>query len=994
MSDISDDEGGLFRTHLVQQTKVSGSPSFQAVLVQYNEEELVSVLSHWQGDGPGIKIRVHPGNQLGVESFLEIRLLIRYNVSETTEIELNLRQCVPDSEELQDGQTHVPALLYDHHSGLQSAVAQQSVWRLDLGLSHRSFHASNLFNHRTFGTQTACMSAIRSYFQQEQITLCLLGFEVRTLMGVVWARMGNDLQSPPLNRWYPKHPNLHSIQVGEYIAPEQRPLVERKTKISFNSHSEYVTTLGFGLIYEHEHHVQMVQAIEDVPIELRLITIPRAGNRRYLGFLSLPAEQQLDLRNGDALKINFHSDPEEADPDSDWHATVTDPMPVTPPGMTTLFLTRRWTAGSGWHELDDGLEPQPIPVEDLRDIPSAIRTIQAHEPQMVLVKVLYSDHPFRRQISALREIEPHRRLSRLLHSNDFSTLRPVNMYEGVSDGHPNALVTFNAKQEEAFRALRSLPNGVGLFQGPPGTGKTFWLMHALLPIVTQVLSPERKFEQVMLIGPSNDVVDHLAQTMDAIIQQLCPGQDLLVTRSARQRPRPTDARPPILDPSDDEDNLLDALVLAKLVADFYAAETARPAGVADRRVKHAQLSLGHRMLQLAGVIPEPWSEPQAYEEFHEFFLQYQAGYDFDNDALKTFRSRTRELRNHVLARSNVVVATAFAVGDTPVRENVKPAVIAVDEAARLTEPELWPMLAWFNPRAILLVGDHQQLRPFVFSRRNENPFQSQLAISLFSRLKLNGLMDVMFTEQHRMVTQLCDLVSGVFYNSQLSTAQSLDSSVSQTSTMVSNYNRRVLRKAGSLIFLDVPGAKDHCDSRQRSRINPDLAAVVYALILDLLARTPVAPHLITVLTPYRGQMHLYYDLFGSNDQLKGVRIHTVDSFQGCESPVVIFDTTAMSRLQFLSDPNRLNVALSRARAGLYIVGGWAQLERPNASPGELRKIAYIGDVLRHLRKARARTPIPHIWQPVIRGVVDGQLVTTHTNGSDPMTSTDVTAADQ
>lgn len=85
----------------------------------------------------------------------------------------------------------------------------------------------------------------------------------------------------------------------------------------------------------------------------------------------------------------------------------------------------------------------------------------------------------------------------------------------------------------------------------------------------------------------------------------------------------------------------------------------------------------------------------------------------------------------------------------------------------------------------------------------------------------------------RTVNQLCDMVCGLFYTSQLSTVQSLDASVARPRPWFPNYNGRFPRKAGSLIFLDVPGAKDHRGSRQRSRINSDLAAVVYALILDL-----------------------------------------------------------------------------------------------------------------------------------------------------------------
>jgi regulator of nonsense transcripts 1 len=380
------------------------------------------------------------------------------------------------------------------------------------------------------------------------------------------------------------------------------------------------------------------------------------------------------------------------------------------------------------------------------------------------------------------------------------------------------------------------------------------------------------------------------------------------------------------------------------------------------------------MLQLAGVIEEPWSQPGKYVQFCEFFDQYRTGHEFPKDTLQIFRERTRELRDHVLAISNVVVATAFAVGAMPVRDNVRPTVIAIDEAARLAEPELWLTLAWCNPKATLLIGDHQQLRPLVFSRPRENPFAHQLQISLFTRLKLNGFMDIMFTEQHRMVGGLCRMVSSVFYESKLVTAAILEDTVEQTFGMVRRYNGQVFRKGQSLTFLDVSDAEDERDCRQGSRINPKFAAIVYALINDLLHSTQIAANQIAVLTPYRGQLHLYLNLFRSNDRFRGVRVHTIDSFQGCESPVVIFDTTATSRLQFLADPNRLNVGVSRARSGMYIIGDWKQLAQPKTRcASEKHHIAAISRLMAHLRSKGCRTPIPQAWVPVISEVMHAEI---------------------
>ncbi|RLL95452.1 hypothetical protein CFD26_105007 [Aspergillus turcosus] len=93
------------------------------------------------------------------------------------------------------------------------------------------------------------------------------------------------------------------------------------------------------------------------------------------------------------------------------------------------------------------------------------------------------------------------------------------------------------------------------------------------------------------------------------------------------------------------------------------------------------------------------------------------------------------------------------------------------------DDDVVPVQSTRPPTVFKVIGDHQQLRPLVFSRAKENPFQSQLQISLFTRLKLNGFMDVMFTDQHCMVGDLCNMISDVFYASKLSTAANLEDTV-------------------------------------------------------------------------------------------------------------------------------------------------------------------------------------------------------------------------
>ncbi|KAL2800691.1 hypothetical protein BJX66DRAFT_97583 [Aspergillus keveii] len=133
---------------------------------------------------------------------------------------------------------------------------------------------------------------------------------------------------------------------------------------------------------------------------------------------------------------------------------------------------------------------------------------------------------------------------------------------------------------------------------------------------------------------------------------------------------------------------------------------------------------------MAGLIDAPWTDKGKYIPFRCFYRVYSEGLEMFNDGFKEFHKSLRELCDDTLARSDVVVCTAFAVSMTALRENVTPHAVVVYEAARFTEPELWPALTWYEPKALVLVGDHHQLYPLVFSHLKDNPLSAQLKVSL------------------------------------------------------------------------------------------------------------------------------------------------------------------------------------------------------------------------------------------------------------------------
>lgn len=84
------------------------------------------------------------------------------------------------------------------------------------------------------------------------------------------------------------------------------------------------------------------------------------------------------------------------------------------------------------------------------------------------------------------------------------------------------------------------------------------------------------------------------------------------------------------------------------------------------------------------------------------------------------------------------------------QENVKPTAVAVDGAAQVAEPELWPVLAYYKLQAFILVGDQKQLCPIVLSSFQQRLFSPRMQGLLFARLHWNGLAGPMLNLQHHV----------------------------------------------------------------------------------------------------------------------------------------------------------------------------------------------------------------------------------------------------
>ncbi|ELP90998.1 suppressor with morphological effect on genitalia family protein (smg-2), partial [Entamoeba invadens IP1] len=235
---------------------------------------------------------------------------------------------------------------------------------------------------------------------------------------------------------------------------------------------------------------------------------------------------------------------------------------------------------------------------------------------------------------------------------------------------------------------------------------------------------------------------------------------------------------------------------------------------------------------------------------------------------------------------------------------VQYACVVIDESAQSIEPETFG--AMIRVQKAVLIGDVQQLPPTVLSTEGK---KGGLEKSMFERLLLNKVPYALLTTQYRMHPQIAKFPNDNFYAGKLLNGVSED-------------DRSDQRLQGILPNPLFPVMFVHCKGDEfygvsgKSYGNSQEKEVVQYLI-DLFNRKGIKDNEIGIISPYSTQR----ELLGVAH--KTIEVASVDGFQGNEKEFIIISCVRSNEQQgigFLSDHRRLNVALTRAKRGLVIVG--------------------------------------------------------------------------
>ena len=304
----------------------------------------------------------------------------------------------------------------------------------------------------------------------------------------------------------------------------------------------------------------------------------------------------------------------------------------------------------------------------------------------------------------------------------------------------------------------------------------------------------------------------------------------------------------------------------------------------------------------------------------------------------------------VLREADVVCCTCVGAGDD-LLEGFTFRVACVDEATQAPEPVALVPLA----KAVsgVLVGDQMQLPPTVTSLKAES---CGLGVSLFERLERLGLRPDLLDRQYRMHPALAEWPSKAFYGGKVS---SNPTPADRPPALGLPWPSKATGMYGRIpmAFVEMDGREQRAPDGL-SVLNETEARAAVAVVEILLAASPRdtlvdgmlsvrSPGDIGVIAPYAAQVRRLRELWASSPAFVdaslsgGVRgvdvearaereleVHSVDGFQGREKEVIVLCTVRANSggsLGFVADDRRLNVAVTRAKRGLVVLGNRATL---------------------------------------------------------------------
>uniref|UniRef100_A0A672Y8S5 Helicase with zinc finger domain 2-like n=1 Tax=Sphaeramia orbicularis TaxID=375764 RepID=A0A672Y8S5_9TELE len=446
---------------------------------------------------------------------------------------------------------------------------------------------------------------------------------------------------------------------------------------------------------------------------------------------------------------------------------------------------------------------------------------------------------------------------------------------------------------------KAIENTFTLIQGPPGTGKTIvgaYIVHCFFelnlenPWTSVDPKDQNKKSVILYCGPSNKSVDVVAEFLLKF-----------------------GGKPKLLRVYGQQVEMVDYPFPECRLQFSHMSRRNEPANP-----KLRSITLHHRMREPQN----PFST-----QIRAFDKRIKAKEHLTADEVKEYKQLLQKARIYELERHDVILCTCTQASTPSLTKTVSARQILIDECAMATEPQAMIPLVCNKPEKIVLIGDHKQLRPIVL---NEQVRKLGMSRSLFERYyTTHEKRAVMLDTQYRMHRDICRFPSEEFYNAQLKTGVEQPNSVLLVDKVTMPIVFGDIR--GKTVSLVVSTAKGN----ENSKANREERKKVVEIAQMLVENAKIQQQGIVIISPYNAQVsEIKMEL--KEKKMEGITVTTVTKSQGSEWRYVIISTVCSvpseemevepergwlsKHLGFVGDPNQINVAITRAKEGLCIIG--------------------------------------------------------------------------
>ena len=408
---------------------------------------------------------------------------------------------------------------------------------------------------------------------------------------------------------------------------------------------------------------------------------------------------------------------------------------------------------------------------------------------------------------------------------------------------------------------------VAIVHGPPGTGKTTTLVEA----IGETLKRET---QVLVCAQSNAAVDWIAEQLLARgISVLRVGNPMRVSDSLLEATyeRRYESHP----------DYLDLWAIRKAERETLAKLSARHTSGNDRRAAQNHLN--------------------------------------------NLRSRRTELEIRInadlFAQSRVIACTLIGTASR-ILERRHFSTLFIDEAAQAFEAACWAGI--LKADRVILAGDHCQLPPTIKCIEAERQGLGKTLMERVANAKPECVE--LLTTQYRMHEDIMRFSSDWFYGGRLQAAPEIA-------------HHCILELDSPLVWIDTSklGFEEQLNPLSQSRLNTSEGLLLVKTLRDYIRQLGMERMLndrvdFGIISPYKSQVRLLQKLVKQSNYLKPLQkqisVNTVDGFQGQERDVILISMVRGNdegRIGFLNDLRRMNVAITRARMKLIVLGDTATL---------------------------------------------------------------------